>query len=63
MAGELAVAMPVLRVCPSRRRITGHRSEMERLARRLQAEGADAVLCKPVDVPKLLVTLTQFALP
>ena len=39
--------------------ITGHRSEMDRLVRRVVEEGADAVCYKPFDVPKLLSTLEQ----
>jgi DNA-binding response OmpR family regulator len=41
--------------------ITGHRSEMDELVRRVLNEGADAVCYKPFDVPKLLATLDQLA--
>jgi CheY-like chemotaxis protein len=37
--------------------ITGHRSEMDALVRRMLDEGADAVCYKPFDVPGLLRTL------
>ncbi len=39
--------------------ITGHRSEMEQLVRRVVTEGADAVCYKPFDVPDLLSTLQK----
>jgi two-component system response regulator HydG len=39
--------------------ITGHRSEMDQLVRRVVAEGADAVCYKPFDVPQLLATLER----
>jgi DNA-binding response OmpR family regulator len=41
--------------------ITGHRSEMDELVRRVLNEGADAVCYKPFDVPKLLATLDKLA--
>jgi CheY-like chemotaxis protein len=39
--------------------ITGHRTEMDELVRRVLDEGADAVCYKPFDVPQLLGMLTQ----
>ncbi len=39
--------------------ITGHPSEMDELVREMVAEGADAVCCKPFDVPRLLSTLER----
>jgi CheY-like chemotaxis protein len=39
--------------------ITGHRSEMDQLVRRVVSEGADAVCYKPFDVPGLLSTLRK----
>jgi DNA-binding NtrC family response regulator len=39
--------------------ITGHRSEMEELVRKVLDEGADSVCYKPFDMPKLLDTLKQ----
>jgi CheY-like chemotaxis protein len=41
--------------------ITGHRSELDELVRRVLNEGADAVCYKPFDVPKLLATLDKLA--
>jgi CheY-like chemotaxis protein len=39
--------------------ITGHRSEMDEMVRRLVDEGADAVCYKPFDIPALLETLNR----
>jgi DNA-binding response OmpR family regulator len=39
--------------------ITGHRSELEQLVRRVVDEGADAVCYKPFDLPRLLSTLDE----
>jgi CheY-like chemotaxis protein len=41
--------------------ITGHRTEMDEIVRRLMAEGADAVCYKPFDVPALLEILGRLA--
>jgi DNA-binding response OmpR family regulator len=41
--------------------ITGHRSEMDQLVKRVMDEGADAVCYKPFDVPSLLSTLQQLS--
>jgi DNA-binding NtrC family response regulator len=41
--------------------ITGHRSEMDELIQRDQAEGADAVCYKPFDVPRLLELLQRLS--
>ncbi|MBI3410333.1 MAG: response regulator [Planctomycetes bacterium] len=41
--------------------ITGYRSEMDQMVRRVVAEGADAVCYKPFDIPKLLSTLEQLS--
>jgi CheY-like chemotaxis protein len=41
--------------------ITGHRSEMDALIQRVQAEGADAVCYKPFDVPGLLELLQRLS--
>lgn len=39
--------------------ITGHRTEMEQLIQQTLAEGADAAVYKPFDVPELLATLRR----
>ena len=39
--------------------ITGHRSEMDEMVRRVLDEGADAVCYKPFDVSGLLATLQK----
>jgi CheY-like chemotaxis protein len=39
--------------------ITGHRSELDEMVRKVVAEGADAVCYKPFDIPRLLGTLEQ----
>jgi two-component system, NtrC family, response regulator HydG len=39
--------------------ITGHRSEMDQLVKKIMDEGADAVCYKPFDVPGLLSTLQK----
>jgi two-component system response regulator HydG len=39
--------------------ITGHRSEMDQLVKKIVDEGADAVCYKPFDVPGLLSTLQK----
>jgi len=41
--------------------ITGHRSEMSQLIKKIVDEGADAVCYKPFDVPRLLSTLQQLS--
>jgi two-component system, NtrC family, response regulator HydG len=41
--------------------ITGHRSEMDLLVKKVVDEGADAVCYKPFDVPRLLSTLQQLS--
>ena len=41
--------------------ITGHRSEMNQLIKKIMDEGADAVCYKPFDVPRLLSTLKQLS--
>ena len=41
--------------------ITGHRSEMDQLVKKVVDEGADAVCYKPFDVPRLLSTLQQLS--
>jgi DNA-binding response OmpR family regulator len=43
--------------------ITGHRSEMDEVVRRVVEEGADAVCYKPFDVTHLLTTLAKLASP
>jgi CheY-like chemotaxis protein len=43
--------------------ITGHRSELEQLVRRVVDEGADAVCYKPFDLPRLLGTLDELTQP
>ena len=43
--------------------ITGHRSEMDEVIRKMLNEGADAVCYKPFDVPKLLETLQRLTHP
>jgi two-component system, NtrC family, response regulator HydG len=43
--------------------ITGHRSEMDQLVRRVVTEGADAVCYKPFDVPALLSVLQKLTAP
>ena len=41
--------------------ITGHRSEMDQLVKKVVDEGADAVCYKPFDVPRLLTTLEKLS--
>lgn len=41
--------------------ITGHRSEMDQLVKKVVDEGADAVCYKPFDIPRLLATLQQLS--
>jgi DNA-binding NtrC family response regulator len=41
--------------------ITGHRSELDQLVKKVVDEGADAVCYKPFDVPRLLSTLHQLS--
>jgi CheY-like chemotaxis protein len=41
--------------------ITGHRSEVDELVRKVVNEGADAVCYKPFDIPRLLGMLEQLA--
>lgn len=41
--------------------ITGHRSELDQLVRKVMDEGADAVCYKPFDVSRLLATLQQLS--
>ena len=41
--------------------ITGHRSEMDLLVKKVVDEGADAVCYKPFDVPRLLTTLEKLS--
>lgn len=41
--------------------ITGHRSEMDQLVKRVVDEGADAVCYKPFDLPNLLETLKHLS--
>ena len=41
--------------------ITGHRSEMDELVKKVMDEGADAVCYKPFDVPRLLSMLQQLS--
>ena len=41
--------------------ITGHRSEMDEVVKKVIDEGADAVCYKPFDVPRLLSTLEQLS--
>jgi DNA-binding NtrC family response regulator len=41
--------------------ITGHRSEMDQLVKKVVDEGADAVCYKPFDVPGLLSTLERLS--
>ena len=41
--------------------ITGHRSEMNQLIKKIMDEGADAVCYKPFDVPNLLNTLKKLS--
>ena len=41
--------------------ITGHRSEMNQLIKKIMDEGADAICYKPFDVPRLLSTLKQLS--
>ena len=43
--------------------ITGHSDELEETIRELVADGADAVCYKPFDVPQLIDTVRQLALP
>lgn len=41
--------------------ITGYRSEVDQLVKKVMDEGADAVCYKPFDVPRLLSTLQQLS--
>ena len=63
-AGDGATVFHIVRHANPQARtivITGHRSEMDQLVRRVMDEGADAVCYKPFDVPLLLSTLRQLS--
>lgn len=63
-AGDGATVFHIVRHANPQARtivITGHRSEMDHLVRRVMDEGADAVCYKPFDVPLLLSTLQQLS--
>ena len=59
-AGDGATVFRIVRQSNPQARtvvITGHRSEMDQLVKKVMDEGADAVCYKPFDVPGLLSTL------
>jgi two-component system response regulator HydG len=63
-AGDGTAVFRIVRQSNPRARtvfITGHRSEMDQLIKRVMAEGADAVCYKPFDMPKLLATLKNLS--
>ena len=60
--GDDATAFHIVRKSNPQARtvvITGHRSEMDQLVKKIMDEGADAVCYKPFDVPGLLSTLQK----